>query len=86
MEAFKEALLAKQVWRLLKTDDSPVAKLLKARYYPNSSLLNAEVGARPSYSWRSMWGVRDIIVKGSRWLIGNGASVSVSLDSSTSHI
>ena len=75
--AFNEAILTKQVWRLLHTEDSVVAKLLKAQYYLDCSLLDASLGPRPSFMWCSLWGARDVIQRGSRWLIGNGCEVNV---------
>lgn len=40
-------------------------------------ILNATVGNRPSFTWHiySLWGARRLILKGSRWLVGNGESV-----------
>jgi len=65
MEAFNDAMLAKQVWRLLHQETSLVHKILKARYFPNGQMLSAELGVQPSFTWRSLWGARDIIQKGS---------------------
>ena len=39
--------------------------------------MKAELGTKPSFTWRSLWGARKIIQKGSRWLIGNGENVKV---------
>ncbi|KAL5551591.1 hypothetical protein UlMin_001767 [Ulmus minor] len=53
-------------WRLIRSPDSLVGKVLKACYYPNCSFLDANLGSCPSFSWRSIcWG-RDIIKMGSR--------------------
>jgi hypothetical protein len=42
LRAFNEALLAKQGWRLTTNPDSLVAKIFKAKYYPNSDFLSAK--------------------------------------------
>lgn len=75
--AFNDALLAKQVWRLKKDNTSLVARLLKARYFPNSDILEANLGCRPSFIWRSLQGAISLVKGGYRWLIGNGESVRV---------
>ena len=75
MEAFNDAMLAKQVWRLLHEENSLVHKILKARYFPNGQLMTAALGSKPRFMWRSLWGAWDIIQQGSRWLIGNGEKV-----------
>lgn len=77
MEAFNEALLAKQFWRLLKRDQSLVSRLFKAKYFPESDIFNATLGPRPSYTWRSIFRVREVIIRGSRWLVGDGRSLNV---------
>jgi hypothetical protein len=51
---FNKALLAKQGWRLLQNLDSLTAKIFQAKYYSNSSFLEASLGNRPSFSWRSL--------------------------------
>ena len=52
-----------------------VHKILKARYFHNGHLMTAALGSKLSFTWRSLWGARDIIEQGSRWLIGNGEKV-----------
>lgn len=63
---FNKVFLAKQSWRLLKFLNSLVARVLKAKYYLNSSIMEAQLGANPSFSWRSIWGERSLLEKGIR--------------------
>ena len=54
IEAFNFAMLAKQGWRLLTNPDSLVARVLKGKYYGNTSFLEAKVGSCPSFLWKTM--------------------------------
>ncbi|KAH9786019.1 reverse transcriptase domain-containing protein [Citrus sinensis] len=77
---FNIAMLGKQCWRLMTNPLSLVARILKARYYPKVSLVNASVGFNPSYTWRSIMAAKDVVVNGSRIRIGNGQQVQLSKD------
>ncbi|XP_057438067.1 uncharacterized protein LOC130730153 [Lotus japonicus] len=66
-KSFNEALLAKQVWRLIQNEESILFKCLKARYFPRTFLLSAPVGFRPSYAWRSICSARNLIKEESVW-------------------
>jgi hypothetical protein len=48
LEVFNKALLSKQLWRLFQSPNSMVVRILKAKYYPSSSILEAKLGNRPS--------------------------------------
>jgi hypothetical protein len=54
IEFFNLGLLAKQGWRFLQHMESLSARVLKARYYSSSSILDAEVGSSPSQVWRAI--------------------------------
>ena len=54
--------------------------ILKARYFPHDHIMTIEVGTKPNFTWHSLWGTREIIQKGSRWLIGNGEKVRIWTD------
>ena len=41
-------MLARQVWRLLQDPESLSARVLRARYYPHGSVLEATIGAHPT--------------------------------------
>jgi hypothetical protein len=79
--AFNKAMLAKQGWRILQNPDSLVASVLKAKYFPRTSFFEANLGHNPSVAWRSLWGVREVLVRGSRWRIEDGSKARVMEDS-----
>ncbi|GAU12879.1 hypothetical protein TSUD_73660 [Trifolium subterraneum] len=79
-EAFNKAMVAKQVWNIVQNPNSLVAKLIKARYFPRSSLFEAPLGYNPSFAWRSMWQARQILSLGCRWRIGSGDNIRVMHD------
>ncbi|GAU35403.1 hypothetical protein TSUD_160540 [Trifolium subterraneum] len=74
---FNEVLLAKQGWRIATQPTSMVAKVLKAKYFPKSHFLEAKMGNRISYTWRSILHSRWILKKGCYWTIGNGEQRSL---------
>ncbi|KAL0360990.1 UNVERIFIED_CONTAM: putative mitochondrial protein [Sesamum radiatum] len=80
LELFNDALLAKQAWRIIQNPSSLVSQILKAKYFPKSDFFNAKLGSRPSLTWQSILGVRQLIVAGSRWRVGNGEQICVSKD------
>ncbi|GKA04555.1 reverse transcriptase [Tanacetum coccineum] len=77
MNGFNKALLAKQGWRLITMEESLPARILKARYFPRSCFLEASIGHKPSFIWRSLCSARDIIRKGQKWNVGNGMQVRI---------
>ncbi|KAM1767625.1 hypothetical protein TB2_045509 [Malus domestica] len=78
--AFNLAVLAKQGWRIAQFPDSLTARLLKAKYFPNTSFWDASVSSSSSYCWSSILKAIVVLEKGTRWLIGDRALVQVSKD------
>ncbi|MCI17289.1 RNA-directed DNA polymerase (Reverse transcriptase), partial [Trifolium medium] len=70
-------MIAKQGWRIMDNPNLLVSRVLKARYFPNSSFFDANLGYNPNYSWRNLWGSRDILKRGCRWVVGDGSRVRV---------
>ncbi|KAL0286137.1 UNVERIFIED_CONTAM: putative mitochondrial protein [Sesamum calycinum] len=64
LEAFNLALLAKQLWRILSRPDCLVSRILKAKYFPHNHIFEAQVGNRPSYTWRSIIAARELLKSG----------------------
>lgn len=77
---FNQALIAKQVWRIVNQPFSLVSKVLESIYFPDASILEVPMGINASYLWKSLlWG-RDLLKLRSRYKVGNGASIIVSKD------
>lgn len=57
-----------------------MARILKARYFPESDFLEAKKGSKPSFVWSSMLETQEIIRKGSRWRVGDGESIMICKD------
>jgi hypothetical protein len=74
---FNKAFLAKQIWRLWKSPDILVARIMKAKYYPDCLVLEAPLGNQPSFAWRSIQGSSNLVKNGLVWRVGNGKKVRI---------
>lgn len=77
LEAYNLALLGKQLWRIITNKSSLLARVYKSRYFKKSEVLNAPLGYRPSYAWRSLHVAQKLIQQGARMVIGNGKSTKI---------
>ena len=77
---FNDALLAKQYWRLIIDPDSLWTRVMKARYFPSCSFLDAKKGGRASWAWSSLLVGRDLIRRGAHWQIMCGEGVRLWVD------
>ena len=76
-EAFNLALLAKQGWRLLQDEDTLCHRVMKAKYFPNGSFMDANMGSSPSFVWRSLIKGRKVLQAGCLWRVGDGHNISI---------
>nr|XP_025611831.1 uncharacterized protein LOC112705199 [Arachis hypogaea] len=74
------ALLEKQCWRIATRPNSLLTKMLKEKYYRYQSIMEAGVGAVPSWGWRSILEGRKVLKKGLLWKVGSGGSIRVYVD------
>ena len=80
LELFNLALLARQAWRLFNEPSTLSARILKASYFPETTLLEARLGARPSQIWRAIIEGRDVMKQGIIRRIGNGQTTDIWMD------
>ncbi|CAN0875663.1 Uncharacterized mitochondrial protein AtMg00310 [Linum grandiflorum] len=78
--SINQSMLGQLCSRLLRSPNSLVAQILKGRYYPHGTLLSAKNGSSPSWEWSSILHGRELLLQGSRWLVGNGTNISILSD------
>lgn len=81
LQAFNDALLAKQLWRILTKPNCLMSKVLKQKYLPKCDIFQAKVPVQASWLWRSWASARYLLREGCRWRVGDGKSISVWEDS-----
>jgi hypothetical protein len=53
--------LARQGWRLLHQPSSLLCRVLKAKYFPHTSFLEAGIPGNASYIWRSICAAKEVL-------------------------
>ncbi|XP_074363421.1 putative mitochondrial protein AtMg00310 [Apium graveolens] len=77
LKRFNMAMLARQSWRLRTEVNTLVSAIMNARYYPQTEVIDAELGNNHSYVWRGIFASLEILKIGAHRRIGNGESTLV---------
>jgi hypothetical protein len=77
LRLFNQALLARQAWRLIEYPDSLCARLLKAKYYPSSNLIDTAFIQNTSPCWQGIIHGLELLKKGVIWRINDGTKVRI---------
>jgi hypothetical protein len=80
MKIFNQAMLARRCWILLTQPESLCARVLKGRYFPKCSFLDASTTRSCSFTWRSLMYGKNLLLQGIVWCIGDGNSVRINSD------
>ncbi|KAL6228116.1 hypothetical protein ACLB2K_002070 [Fragaria x ananassa] len=56
---------------------APTAPTLHHLLFADDSLFFAELGSRPSFSWRSILSAREVLTQGLRWRVGTGDQIDI---------
>lgn len=67
---FNDALLSRQVWRLLHHKISLFYWVLKSKFFPNCSIMEGIDSTLASYVWLSILKGRDVLLKEAKWRVG----------------
>jgi hypothetical protein len=51
LHCFNKALLAKQLWRLWHNPNSLIGGIMRAKYFPTGTVIDANLGSKPSFAW-----------------------------------
>lgn len=76
LEDFNIALLMRQGWRIMTQPSCLIARILKARYFRDSSFLQATMNSNPTYMW-SILAVQDLLRRDCRWNVSLGTNIKV---------
>ncbi|KAL0008925.1 hypothetical protein SO802_010427 [Lithocarpus litseifolius] len=76
LQKFNDAMLAKQVWRLLENKSSLFHKFFKAKFFPKGNIFDAKED-KGSFAWKSILKGHEIIKKGAQWRVGNGENILI---------
>ena len=74
---FNDAMLAKQIWRLLHKKNTLLYKVFSAKYFLGGNILDAPTPTKCSYAWKSILQSRKVIQKGAIWRVGDGWRISI---------
>lgn len=66
IQYFNIDLLDKQVWRILTNPNLLISKVVKGRYFPKSSILEAKNKIGDSWIWQSLVSSTSLLVSGLR--------------------
>ncbi|KAK1360188.1 hypothetical protein POM88_044662 [Heracleum sosnowskyi] len=79
LDVFTDAKLInlEQAWRLIQFPEKLVSQVFKARYFPNGSYLDAQIGSNPSYIWRSILAAQEMIKQGVSCRVGSGETINI---------
>ena len=77
LQAFNLAMLAKQGWQLICFLDALVARILRAKYYPNKKFMDAAAGHNASYTWKSIIAGKKVLKKGLVWKVESGGRIDI---------
>lgn len=64
LRSMNEALLAKQVWRMLQEPNLLMSHVLKGKYFPYQEFLQTKQKDKDSWLWKSWLGSQELITKG----------------------
>jgi hypothetical protein len=74
---FNQAMLGKHGWRLIMRPESLCTRVLKGKYFPNCTFLEATRKKKGSATWRATLFGRQALVKGLIKRIGPGVSTNI---------
>ena len=79
-KVYNYAMLAKQAWWILSNPNTPLSKILKAKYFPVVDFLQASLGSCPSLTWHGILEGRKVLNIGCRLRVRSSNSIRIWVD------
>ena len=73
LEAFNEALLAKQLWQIISHPNLLMSKVIKAKYLKDTNALETNPPQSASWTWKSIHSAWRLLQRGLRKRVGEEA-------------
>ena len=67
--------MGKQLAMFLDQPASLWAKVIKHKYRPQRNVLDLQARPAASQAWRAVVSAREVLIKGLRWKVGDGAAI-----------
>ncbi|KAL8094028.1 hypothetical protein AgCh_035786 [Apium graveolens] len=80
LHGFNIALLGKHIWQFLTKPESLVARIFRARYYPDNHVLQASRGQDASFIWQGICEAKEELTAGFKWVLGDGNNINIFSD------
>ncbi|KAL3534936.1 hypothetical protein ACH5RR_003397 [Cinchona calisaya] len=77
LHCFNLALLAGQIWRIITKPNLLMSKILKGKYFPNTSFWSAKCSNSASCIWKRLRCSKDLLEGGTIKRIGDGKIVRI---------
>lgn len=77
LQAFNDALMAKQLMRLITNPNALMSRVMKQKYFSKGDLFTAKVSPQASWLWKSWASARYLLQEGCVWRVGDGKTVRV---------
>lgn len=74
---FNDALLAKMAWRILKTPQSLLARVLLGKYCHSEDFLTVGAAKTISHGWRGILAGHEVLRQRLSWVVGSGKDIRV---------
>ena len=77
VQCYNDAFLAKLSWRLLNNPSCLLSRILKGKYFEDTSFIHAQSRSVQSHGWRSILIGRDLIMSNAGWIVGDGKTIDI---------
>lgn len=77
IQKFNDALLTKQLWRLITQPNLLMSRVLKAKYFPSGGLLKASANSNSSWPWKCWMRAKYVLEMGLKYYVGDGKSIRI---------